>query len=230
MRILTCLNEKGGVGKTTFAQTIATGLAIKGYSVLLADGDPQGTLSESFGDEKSPGFYDLIMREKRYQDVIYVVDPSRYAPKGVTPEGSLRMLPGNEETRSIGDNQRDTYRVLRRLAPVHELIDVVVFDTSPQASRTNTMILTGSDDVVIPTQLELWSLTGVIESISAIAQANQDRKADGLPDIRVLGYVPTMTQLGTSEHAKNHDDLLKQYPGQVWRPIPRRIVWGEATS
>src|SRR5436190_24055813 len=108
MRIITFNNEKGGVGKTTGAQTVAAGLAIKGYKVLLGDGDPQGTLSESFGYETLPGFYDLMMRDKtRYQDVIYTVDPSRYAPPGVKVKGKLSMLPGNSESRAVGELNRD---------------------------------------------------------------------------------------------------------------------------
>lgn len=231
MRVITLLNEKGGVGKSTLAVTLAAGLAVRGYRVILVDADPQGTASEAFGYEPSPGFYDLMMRDTtRYQDVIYQVDPSRYAPQGTTPTGRLYALPGNEESRSVGDMQRDAYRVLRRLAPLVEIADVIVFDTSPTPSRLNTLVLSATDDVIVPTQLERWSFKGVQKSLSALTEANQTRRADGLPDVNVMAYVPTMTQLGTSEHASNHNELTSTFDAQVWRPIPRRIVWGECAS
>lgn len=231
MKIITLLNEKGGVAKTTLAATIAAGLAVNGRRVLLADGDPQGTASEVFGYDAAPGFYDLMMRNStRYQDVIYEVDPTRYTPEGVTPAGKLYALPGNDESRSVGDNQRDAYRVLRRVEPLSALVDVIVFDTSPTPSRLNTLILSATDDVIVPTQLERWSLKGVVESLKAIDQANQTRRADGLPDANVLALVPTMTQLGTNEHATNHGDLISNYKGDIWLPIPRRIIWGETAS
>jgi cellulose biosynthesis protein BcsQ len=171
-----------------------------------------------------------MMRDTvRYQDAIQVVEPGRYAPAGEAA-GTLYLLPGNEESRSVGEMQRDPYRVLRRLGPVADIVDVAVFDTSPTPSRLNTLVLTASDDIIIPTQLEAWSFKGIQKSLSAIDQVNQLRRADGLPNVLVRAFVPTMTQLGTMEHAENLKEITRVFGGQVWRPLSRRIVWGESTS
>ena len=70
MKIVTLLNEKGGVGKTTLATHLAAGLAIRGKRVILVDADPQGHATIAFGLSKEPGFYDLIVRNAPFQKVL----------------------------------------------------------------------------------------------------------------------------------------------------------------
>ena len=59
MKIITLLNEKGGVGKTTIATHIAAGLAIRGQRVVLVDADPQGHATIAFGLTKGTGLLRL---------------------------------------------------------------------------------------------------------------------------------------------------------------------------
>ena len=68
MKVLTFLNEKGGVGKTTLTSTIGAGLAIMGYRVLLIDADPQGHLTISYGLKKHHSLYDLLVRDAEFND------------------------------------------------------------------------------------------------------------------------------------------------------------------
>ena len=62
MKTITILNEKGGVGKTTLAITVAAGLAARGHRVLLLDSDAQGHATISLRLRKYPGLYDLMVR------------------------------------------------------------------------------------------------------------------------------------------------------------------------
>lgn len=69
MTILTIANQKGGVGKTTSAVTLAHGLAMAGQNTLLVDLDPQGHVAFALGMEKAPGLYRLVVDEKTITDI-----------------------------------------------------------------------------------------------------------------------------------------------------------------
>ncbi len=64
MTILTLANQKGGVGKTTTAVTLAHGLALAGQHTLLVDLDPQGHVAFALGMDKAPGLYRLVVKER----------------------------------------------------------------------------------------------------------------------------------------------------------------------
>ena len=64
MTILTLANQKGGVGKTTTAVTLAHGLALAGQRTLLVDLDPQGHVAFALGMDKAPGLYRLVVDEE----------------------------------------------------------------------------------------------------------------------------------------------------------------------
>ena len=81
MKTITLLNEKGGVGKTTMAMTLACGLARDGYRVMLVDSDPQATATLGLGMEHEPGFYDLIQRKQAWANLSRTIEIERIAPE-----------------------------------------------------------------------------------------------------------------------------------------------------
>src|SRR5688572_32827253 len=103
MKVVTLLNEKGGVGKTTLSVTLASGLAAMGHRVMLIDTDPQGHAGISLGLEKSPGFYDLVVRGADLGQVTAVISPKRYVNPNELEnhKGKLYVVAGNIETRGI---------------------------------------------------------------------------------------------------------------------------------
>ena len=101
MKVITLLQEKGGVGKTTLAVHVAAGLAVRGARVLLVDADAQGTATSSLGLAPEPGLYNLMVRNMAFQDVVKLVQPEIYEPPNDHSRGNLFMLPGNLETRLI---------------------------------------------------------------------------------------------------------------------------------
>ena len=82
MTILTIANQKGGVGKTTTAVTLAHGLAMAGQKTLLVDLDPQGHVAFALGVDKAPGLYRLVAEEEPISNVI------------VTTRENLDIVPG----------------------------------------------------------------------------------------------------------------------------------------
>ena len=107
MRIVTLLNEKGGVGKTTISFHVAAGLAVAGFRVVAVDADAQGSLTETMGFEQSAGLYDLIVRNNPFRNVLRFVNPEIYAYPKREVKGQLFLLPSNVETQSIATNSKD---------------------------------------------------------------------------------------------------------------------------
>src|SRR5687768_423935 len=101
MKIITFLNEKGGVGKTTLAIHLAAGLAIGGQRVLLIDADAQGNAGQWFNIAPYPGFYNLLVRDAPFDEVVKPVDTSRIAPADDGVKGSLFIMGSNIESQNI---------------------------------------------------------------------------------------------------------------------------------
>ena len=232
MMILTLLNEKGGVGKTTVATHLAAGLAIRGKRVILVDADPQGHATIAFGLSKEPGFYDLIVRNAPFQQVLRPVPPERFnvPDEAHSTPGQLLLVPSNIETRSIAGNISDAFTVLKRFNQLRNAIDYVIFDTSPTPSLLHSSIYMATDGIIYPTKCEAWSFDGLRESLMHKDQFSPIRQQYNLNDIKVLGVVPTMYRGRTLEHQDNLRRLQDTFGGLVWKPLPVRTIWAEVTS
>src|SRR5690606_25634542 len=104
MKVVTLLNEKGGVGKTTVAVHIAAGLAVNGHRVLLVDADPEGHATVMYGLGKEHGVYGLLVRHATYQRLVRPISPELYEVPAQPVRGKLYLLPSNIETRNLADS------------------------------------------------------------------------------------------------------------------------------
>jgi chromosome partitioning protein len=229
MRIITLLNEKGGVAKTTSAIHIAAGLASRGKRVVLVDADPQGHATIGLGLKKAPGLYDLLVRDAEFDAVLVPVAADRYVLDAAAA-GDLMVIPSNVETRNIANSIDDAFKVVDRFAELDGFADVVIFDTSPTPSLLHGSIYMATDAILYPTMLEAWSLDGLAESILHRDQAQVQRKRWNLPDIEVLGIIPTKFRAKTLEHADGLERLNNRFADLVWNPISERTIWAEAAS
>ena len=224
MKTITFLNEKGGVGKTTLAQTLACGLARDGARVLLVDADPQATATFGLGLDREPIFYTLVQRRDKWSSLVRQVEAERVAPE---VKGMLWMIPGDRETRNI--NVEKSTVLLQRLQEITDMVDYVIFDTAPSASMLHILIYMATDMIIYPTQLEVYSLEGLKQSMSVLRDYTTIRSSFNLPAIEVMGIVPTMTTLRTTEHRANLESVGKSRV-PVFDPIPSSTTWASATA
>lgn len=229
MKIITLLNEKGGVGKTTLSTHIASYLALKGLKVVLVDADAQAHATVTLGIAKSSGFYDLMVRDDSFQSVLRMVSPEVYEIPGEEVKGALYLIPSNVETRNIANSISDAFAIAEKFNEIQDVVDVVIFDTSPTPSLLHGAIYLATDAILYPTKCEFLSFDGLVESMKHRSQAETHRKRWGLDPIQMLGIIPTMFRGKTLEHEENLQEMQKMFGDAVWSPIPQRTIWTEIT-
>ncbi len=235
MKVLTLLNEKGGVGKTTLSATIGAGLAIMGYRVLMIDADPQGHLTISYGVSKQHSLYDLLVRDKEFDDpgIVHAIPPESYAIPDRPTDGRLFIIPGNRETRLISQAlDNEPFVIRNRLTELAEegTIDFVLFDTSPTPSAFHALIYLATHHILFPTEVTYLSFDGLVRSIESTTGFSRKKTQSGLEDIKLTGIIPTKYRPKTLEHREKYQALKKGFGDLVWNPLPMSVVWEESVA
>lgn len=228
MKTLTLINEKGGVGKTTLAIHLAAALAIVGYRVMLIDTDPQASATLSYGimPDAKKNIFNLMVDGDNWEDVTVAANRKLWAGEYAV-KGSLGIVGGHLKTFAIPTLIRDTMLLKNRLEEIADYVDVVVFDTSPQASLMNEAVIKATDYAIIPTEPESLSMSGTANTVFHIGEHNKSRPSY-LSPVEILGIIPTMYRK-TNAHDTGIGFLVDTYTDLVYDPIPLRIVYSEAS-
>jgi len=152
--IISIINQKGGVAKTTTALHLAYGLAAKGYSILLFDLDPQKNLSSNLSITRKGGnVNDLFMGNKKISDLI-----SR------TNTSLIDILLGNEKLNKLDlflNADKANYLILKkRFEEIHDY-DLVIIDNPPNLNIGTVNALIASDHYIVPLKASKFSLDGL---------------------------------------------------------------------
>jgi chromosome partitioning protein len=236
MKVIMLLNEKGGVGKTTMAATIGSGLAMMGYRVLLIDADPQGHLTLTFGLKKQHSLYDLLVRDADFNDpgIVIPISPESFAsPEMRSRTGKLFILPGNRETRLIAQAlESELFAIRNKMAELEEadVVDVVIFDTSPTPSAFHALVFLATQHIIYPTEVNYLSFDGLVASIQSTTGYSKKKLESGLEEIRLTGIIPTKFRANTLEHQEKFKALKKGFGDLVWHPMPQSVIWEEAVA
>jgi chromosome partitioning protein len=229
MKIITLLNEKGGVGKTTLSTHIAAGLALRGQRVILVDADPQGHATVALGLTKEPMLHDLLVRDLPFQQALRRVDTEVYAPPEEKVTGELLLVPSDASTRVIPLMTSDVMVVRERFQELEDVIDVVVFDTAPTPSLLHGSIYMATDSIIYPTKCEFLSFDGLVESLRHKDEASKTRRNMGLSEVKVGGIIPMMYRSGTQADDYGINMLRERFGKLVWPAITLRTVWNQAS-
>jgi len=207
MVVIAIANQKGGVGKTTTAVTLAHGMALRGYRVLLVDLDVQGHVAPSLGMEKEPGLFNLIVLEKPLSSLLRQARPN------------LWVLPSNKRTDKakrdlVSMNFRERVLV-NALEEVQEDYDVVLIDCAPSLDVLHVSALVAADWLLVPTKLDYLAVDGVNEILRSLAEIQRA----GLGG-RFYGVLPTFYDRVTRETLEQLKELVEAFGDKVLPPIP----------
>lgn len=232
---VTC--KKGGVAKTTLALNMGVALAALGYKVAVVDLDPQGHISISFdmvGDDGLPveGIFRMLCNEPRADvwDVAWPAPTDEYQDIVRVPGGELIVVPGGSKTTLASVNiqmRGEDYDALGlALSPLKNECDVMIFDTAPSNSLFTAGIYQAADYALIPTKLSRLESDGVYHTLREMD------KLKALHQTRLLGIVPTFTQMNVKEDRDRLDELVREFGDKVWQDvsIPFSAVWKSASD
>lgn len=213
MNVITFGNRKGGVGKTYLATLVAGLLADSGLRVLFIDADAQGTASEKLGisglgRDKAGALYNWLVRGYDFQDVVFRAPSEIYTATG---QANLFVVPSNIETRNIAGNLTNGYELKDLLEDLEDLFEVVVIDTPPTPSLLHTVLFYATTHMVMATQCEHESVTGLQHTMADFSRN----------DIPIAAIVPNQFDSGTITH-EEYLSMLKEKYARVITPIPTR--------
>ena len=233
-RIVSLLNQKGGVGKTTTTANLGAALAAAGKRTLLVDMDPQSNLSLHFGVEADEG--------RPSSTSLFAPDPPRIEACIVEGRQNLSFIPADTELALVEGElagRQDVQAVLRdALRRVHDRFDAILIDCPPGLGVLSVNALTASHEVFVPMQAQYLALRGLEKLLGTVQLV-----AAGLnPQLACTGVILCMHETQSShgkavvEEIRSH---LEQFRGTAvpWRdcrllqpPIRRNIKLAEAPS
>ena len=212
-KITALCNQKGGVGKTVTAVNLGIGLAREGKRVLLADIDPQGSLTASLGYQR-PDQMENTMAEILGR----VISDEPQAPdEGIIHHAEgVDLLPANIELSGLEGtlvNTMSRETILRDyLNSVRDRYDVILLDCCPSLGMLTINALAAADEVIIPAQAHYLSLRGMEQLIRTIS--NVKRKIN--PALEIAGILITMADMRTN-YSREIIELLRNTYGSKLR-------------
>lgn len=219
--ILSMVNQKGGVGKTTTAVSITAALTQLGKKVLLCDFDPQANATSGLGVEKSDlphTVYDVVINDIPAKNAIVHTKYGDLIPSGADLAGAGIEL--------VSLDRRE-FRLKDALAPLEPDYDFILIDCPPSLELLTLNALCAADQVVIPVQCEYYALEGLSDLMTTLRAVKRAYR----PDIGIFGLVLTMYDGRTNLSMQVAQEVRRHFPGKVFTSvIPRNVRLSEAPS
>jgi chromosome partitioning protein len=213
--VVSLLNQKGGVGKTSTCHHVSGALARAGKRILLVDNDPQASLTQGF-------FGPEAMRATEFAESIAALYDPEFAavPEAVIrPTGieGVAIVPGS--IRLTQFNQMSTerwteseYGIREFLAEVRGEYDLILIDNPPNLHLCGWAALTASDGLVVPLQAEDYGAQGIVAVMEAVAAVRGRTNAA----LRLLGLLLTMYDKRLGIHVAYERHLREIYGPDVF--------------
>lgn len=216
-------NQKGGVGKTTTAISLASGLALLGARVLAIDLDPQGNASTGLGiriDEGEPSTYGVLVDGDAIDEAIRPteIDGLDLLPSSLDLAGAeVELVPAFSRE----------HRLERALGDVRSRYDVIIVDCPPSLGLLTINALVASDQVLVPIQCEYYALEGLSQLLRTVELVEQNLNRG----LRVGGVVLTMFDARTNLSQQVVEEVRSHFQDLTYTTvIPRSVRLSEAPS
>lgn len=222
-RIISFVNQKGGVGKSTSVLNVGAFLAAHGKYVLVVDLDPQANATSGLGIDPKAGEWSLY----------HVLTAGLLPEEAVQKTGvfGLDLLPAHPDLAGASvelvnqpDREFKLYQALRRIRTNY---DYILIDSPPSLGILTINGLVAADAIIIPVQCEYYALEGLSHLLKTVelVKTNLGR------DINVLGAVLTMYDRRSRLNRSVVKEMQLNFPGRVFNAvIPRVVSLAEAPS
>ena len=228
MKIISIINQKGGVGKTTTAINLAAGLALKNKKILVIDLDPQGNATTGLGlsnSEKSEEtIYAVLNGTKKIIDVIKK-----------TQFENLDLVSSNVdlsglELETAGDSRRAFIlkeQIMAYLNDSRGKYEYIFIDCPPSLSLLTVMALVASNSLIVPLQTEFFALEGLTQLMKTIERIKINLNSS----LKIKGILLTMYDKRNKLSSQVEKEARDYFKEKVYLTvIPRNVRLSEAPS
>ncbi len=221
--ILSVVNQKGGVGKTTTAVNVSSFLAEIGFKTLLVDMDPQANATSGVGirqEKLGKTIYDVLINSESISGALYP-----------TPFDGLHLLPASKELAGaeielVDMVSRET-RLKDQLSVARDYYDFILIDCPPSLGLLTLNALSASDKALVPLQCEYFALEGLAGLLNTIDLIKESLN----PDLDILGIALTMLDKRTAINRLVEENARAYFKALVFDTvIPRNTRLTEAPS
>ena len=227
-KIISIINQKGGVGKTTTVINLAAGLSMKGKKILVIDLDPQGNATTGLGLSNTVSsdstIYSVLNGNKKITEVIQQTSFENL--NLVTSNVDLSGL----EVETAGDSRR-AFKLKDELTSIlndsKAYYDYILIDCPPSLSLLTIMALVASDALVVPLQTEFFALEGLTQLMKTIERIKNNLN----PDLSIRGILLTMYDRRNKLSGEVEKEARNYFKDKVYQSVvPRNVRLSEAPS
>ena len=220
-KIISIVNQKGGVGKTTTAVNLTATLHDLGLRVLLCDFDPQANATSGMGISKrklKKSVYDVVINGEDTQSAIVSTPYGDVLPSTGDLAGAAVELITMEDR---------SYRLAKALEKVKDQYDVIFIDCPPSLEMLTVNALCAAQSILVPVQCEYFALEGLSDLMSTLRSVKKKMNTT----LEIFGVVLTMYDGRTNFSAQVAQEVRKYFPGKVFATaVPRNVRLAEAPS
>ena len=227
-KIISVINQKGGVGKTTTVINLAAGLSMRGKKILVIDLDPQGNATTGLGlsntENSDQTIYSALNGNKKISQIVQT-----------TKFDNLDLITSNVhlsglEVETVGDSRRAFIlkdELGSYLNDSGASYNYIFIDCPPSLSLLTIMALVASDALVVPLQTEFFALEGLTQLMKTIERIKNNLN----PELSIRGILLTMYDKRNKLSGEVEREARNYFKDKVYQTVvPRNVRLSEAPS